>query len=504
MSLPELEPFLSWFQSNGGTIDLDAVGFKIFSAAEGGRGAVALKNIEKEQTLFTIPRSLVLSTDTSSLPEKFGLDDWKRRELHKGWSGLILCMMWEDAQASDSKWAQYLVILPTQFNTPMFWDEQDLKELEGTSVVEKLGKEDAERDFNDKVVPAIQSRPDLFPPESLSTYYSLERYHITGSRILSRSFDIERGATDEVSGEEELDGEADRSTGSAMDVDEDNAPAGVEDNSIQDDATGEEEEEDEEDAINVSMVPVADLLNARYGSENASAKLFYEDKVLKMIATKRISIGEQIWNTYNDLPNSELLRKYGHVDVLPLQGGDEGNPADIVEIRADLVLSTYLERSNEAATTTSSHERIDWWLEEGGDDVFVVETNFDVPEAMISLTRLLYLSSSDWEKAREKGKPPKPRLDLQTSNLLGLVLQKRIAQYPSTIEEDKKLLKDEPGMPWNKYQALIVRLGEKRILNSTLQRLQTMVAAEKAKESGAQKRKPASQSSKSTTKKTKR
>lgn len=49
MSLPELEEFLSWFQSNGGRIDLDAVGFKYFPSTEGGRGAVALKNIEVRQ-----------------------------------------------------------------------------------------------------------------------------------------------------------------------------------------------------------------------------------------------------------------------------------------------------------------------------------------------------------------------------------------------------------------------------------------------------------------------
>ncbi|KAJ3982773.1 hypothetical protein F5890DRAFT_1527670 [Lentinula detonsa] len=479
MLLPELEPFLSWFQRNGGTIDLDAIGFKCFPSTEGGRGAVALKNIEKERTLFTVPRSLILSIKTSSLPEKFGPKIWKECKLDTGWSGLILCMMWEDAQTLDSKWYHYLAILPTAFNTPMFWNDQDLKDLEGTPVVEKLGKEDAERDYHDKVLLALQRRPDLFPPESIPNHYSLERYHVMGSRILSRSFDIEHAGTDDVTLEEELNNEGDRSIGSAMDVDDHNETAGAEDVSIQDGPLL--EDEDENDAINVSMVPVADLLNARFGSENA--KLFYEDKELKMITTKPISAGQQIWNTYNDLPNSELLRKYGHVDVLPLSGGGNGNPADVVEIRADLVLSTFLEQSGSAAT--SSSERIDWWLEQGGDDIFVLETNFEIPEAMISLTRLLYLSSDEWEKARDKEKPPKPRLDSQASGLISLVLQKRIAHYPSTMKEDEEMFENEAGMPLNKYQALIVRLGEKRILNSTLQRLQI------AKSDSSQKRKSA-------------
>ncbi|KAJ4483947.1 hypothetical protein J3R30DRAFT_3284112 [Lentinula aciculospora] len=485
MSLPELEQFLSWFQNSGGTIDRDAIGFKYFSSAEGGRGAVALKNIEKDQTLFTIPRYLTLSSKTSTLPEKFGHKIWKERALDKGWSGLILCMMWEDAQALNSKWGPYLETLPTAFDTPMFWSEKDLQELEGTSVVEKLGKEDAERDYHDKVVSAIQSRPDLFPPGTITIHYSLERYHVMGSRILSRSFDVERTNTDDYTGDEEMNTDADRSTGNAMDVDVHDEQAGKEDNSIR---APEDEEEDEEDGIDVSMVPIADLLNARFGSENV--KLFYEENELKMITTKRISAGEQIWNTYDDLPNNELLRKYGHVDILPLPGGAKGNPADVVEIRADLVLSAFSSQSGTDAA--SSAERIDWWLEEGGDDIFVLETDYEVPEAIASLTRLLCLSSDEWEKARGKGKPPKPKLDSPVLDLIIIALQKRIAQYSSTMKEDEQILETKEGMSFNKYQAVIVRLGEKRILHTTLQRLQNLLAAEKAKSDNTQKRKPVS------------
>jgi SET domain-containing protein 6 len=60
--------------------------------------------------------------------------------------------MWETAAGSSSKWAGYLgtprhlynflrikslVIdtLPSHFDTPMFWNEDDLAELRGTSVV---------------------------------------------------------------------------------------------------------------------------------------------------------------------------------------------------------------------------------------------------------------------------------------------------------------------------------------------------------------------------------
>ena len=70
--------------------------------------------------------------------------------------------------------------------------------------------------------------------------------------------------------------------------------------------------------------------------------------------------GKAQWNTYGDPPNSDLLRRYGHVDRVPLPDGSLGNPADIVELRADLVL--------ESVASKDLGDRVDWWLEEGGDE----------------------------------------------------------------------------------------------------------------------------------------
>ena len=95
-----------------------------------------------------------------------------------------------------------------------------------------------------------------------------------------------------------------------------------------------------------------------------------------MITTKSIKAGEQIvsmpplpirqinlcwqWNTYGDPPNSDLLRRYGYVDWVPTPEFVMGNPADVVEIKADLVVN--------AMNSEGSKERIDFFLEEGGDE----------------------------------------------------------------------------------------------------------------------------------------
>ncbi|KAJ6594439.1 hypothetical protein B0H19DRAFT_920100 [Mycena capillaripes] len=454
-AIPEL---LDWFQSSGGYLDKSSVGFMVFPGC--GRGAVAVKDIPEGYVLFKIPRGLLLSTETSALPGRVGLDRWREAKMHMGWVGLILCMMWETAQGSSSKWSKYLESLPMTFNTPMFWSDLELEELKGTSVVEKLGKADAERDFKEKLSPMVQSRPDLFPPETIPIYYTLDIYHIIGSRILSRSFDVERDDPEEEDAEE--DDAADTSLGSAMDVDVPQEQTESAHSGDSEHAEGDEDAEEEEEPSGVSMVPLADMLNARYGSENA--KLFHEKDDLRMVSTKPIKAGEQIWNTYGDLPNAELLRRYGHVDMLPLPNGDLGNPGDVVEIPADLAVTVL--QTDDVVTK----ERIDWWLEQGGDDVVVLESDLEIPQALVSLIRLLRLTSEEWEKTVAKDKVPKPKLDNEVLDVVCAVLERRLKEYPSSFDDDVGLLRDET-LSLNKRQALIVRIGEKTILQSALQKI---------------------------------
>jgi len=94
----------------------------------------------------------------------------------------------------------------------------------------------------------------------------------------------------------------------------------------------------------------------------SQARLFYEKDSLNMVAVKPIKHGEQIWNTYGDLPNAELLRRYGHVDIIPLdQSGlfPYGNPSDDVEIPADLVFDVCLPGTGEEQKTC----KIEAWLD---------------------------------------------------------------------------------------------------------------------------------------------
>ncbi|KAG9124878.1 hypothetical protein FRC07_009894, partial [Ceratobasidium sp. 392] len=327
-------------------------------------------------------------------------------------------MMREAAKREESIWDGYLDTMPVTFDTPMFWSNTDLEELRGTSIAEKIGHEEAEKEYTERLLPLVKSRPDLFNPDHIDKYYTLSQFHIMGSRILSRSFHVEPWRKDEDDqNEEKQDAKAEEAKQATEDADvsmesaQSEQPAEVEDG--ENDSDSDDEGENVED---VAMVPMADMLNARYDGENA--KLFYEPKVLKMITTKPISAGEQIWNTYGDPPNSDLLRRYGYVDAL-------GTGLDIVELKG----STIVECAAASLSEEERKERVDWWLEMGGDELsastridldhglivldgcstFTLDMSTLLPPALLSFTQLMLLSASEWQRTQEKEKPPKPK-----------------------------------------------------------------------------------------------
>lgn len=416
--------FLGWFEISGGKLDPRCY----LTFIEGmGRGMLAKEDIKEGEVLFVIPRAILLNLQTTGLStgirntgNKKAIKSWSRLQ-DEGWAPLILAMMWEDYHSCKPfehyggipaidlmTWGPYFEPMPKVFSTPMFWPQEDLDHLKGTSIEGKLGKEDAEATYYEKVLPFVQSLPKVFgDAREVRQYFSLEQYHIMASRILSRSFHVKRQLN-----------AAGQATYRSNDNKED-----------------EEDEEEHEDVRDISMVPMADMLNARSNSDNA--RLFYYKRILKMRAIKDISAGEQIFNTYADPPNSDLLRRYGHVD--------EPNEHDIVEIDASLICH--------------DEQRLQWACETFDiDEVFSLSLPFKVDDEMIVLAKIALMSDEEYSKAVNQEKCPSPRLDPATSGeavcqLIIEGLTKRLQQYP-----DLKATND------NQRRAEIVRLGEKNIL----------------------------------------
>jgi hypothetical protein len=90
-------------------------------------------------------------------------------------------MLFEHQQAKDSKWAPYFDVLPTEFDTPMFWSEDELKDLKGSAMANKIGKASADATFEEQILPLVYQNVQAFNAQNLSNDQLLALCHRMGS-----------------------------------------------------------------------------------------------------------------------------------------------------------------------------------------------------------------------------------------------------------------------------------------------------------------------------------
>ena len=334
----------------------------------------------------------------------------------------------------------------------MFWAQDELAELQASAVVDKIGKEAADEMFREQLVPVIMEFSDVFfagdprakqKAEEMRSPANLELMHKMGSLIMAYAFDIESSAP-------------------PRNVDEEGYAS-----------------EEEDEALPKGMVPLADMLNA--DADRCNARLFYEDRYLDMKALKQIRAGEEVFNDYGPLPRSDLLRRYGYIT-------DNYAQYDVVEISMDLATDVV------TAAVIASQERMEYLDEQevldSGYDVTVSEP-FTIQESLspelIMLIETLLLPAEEFDRLKRKGKLPKPeKITSKGAELLHRIVQTRIAQYATTLEEDLQSLNaaSAVGGVTSKERrfamAKAVRSGEKRLLRQTEAALAELIAREGA------------------------
>lgn len=402
-----------------------------------------MQDLAEDEELFAVPRPLVLAASTSSVPPQVlsGLEE------QGSWPPLIVTIIYEYLRGPASPWYPYFQVLPSTFDSLMFWSHTELEQLQASAVVRKIGRDSAEASWKQSIIPAMLKHPDLFPvsgtDDTSRAAKLIELAHMAGSLIMAYAFDIDR--------------------------DEDRSRAGEED----------EFEEDDEDEPLKGMVPFADMLNA--DADRNNARLFQEDDYLIMKATKPIKAGEQIFNDYGPLPRSDLLRMYGYVTANYAQ-------YDVVEFEHDLLV--------DAAGMRDAARNADWVRrEEQLDEIGVIDDGYAIPRPQLSdsledavpgnIHMLLRALTSD----PKTSKPPKMNdesVSIQEAALLSTVLTKKLTEYATSLEQDKLTLQELHGgaaydsstISLHRYvSALQVRIGEKEILHRLIELSQTHIAA---------------------------
>jgi SET domain-containing protein 6 len=361
-------------------------------------------------------------------------------------------MLYEYLNGKASNWAAYFSVLPSEFDTLMYWTEDELAELQASAVVNKIGKESANEMFLEQLIPVIKEFASVFfsdddrapqRAEEMRDERNLTLMHRMGSLIMAYAFDVEPSVLQK-------------------DVDEEGYAS-----------------EDEDEALPKGMVPLADMLNA--DADRNNARLFYEANSLDMKALKPIRAGEEIFNDYGPLPRSDLLRRYGYIT-------DNYSQYDVVEIPMDLVANL--------ATTAGiySEDRIEYL-----DEQDIVDTGYDIivsdpftlqesvsPELVV-LVETLLLPEEEFERLKKKGKLPKPeKMTSKGAELLHQLVRTRLTQYATSLDDDVRDFSGVPNIGGHGSKerrfamAKAVRIGEKRLLKQVEEALAEKLAREGA------------------------
>ena len=176
---------------------------------------MAIQDIEEDEELFRIPLSAVLSVQNSGL-QKEKPDLLRRLD---SWNSLVLAMIYEDGLKAHSKWYSYFNILPSSFNTLIYWSPSELAELQGSAVLGKIGKRGADKSFKEFLLPVMRQNTEIFGSHARAFSGEnaesalLHLAHRMATLIMAYAFDLEL----EDSSSDEFE-EADGSSQSAYDL----------------------------------------------------------------------------------------------------------------------------------------------------------------------------------------------------------------------------------------------------------------------------------------------
>ncbi|KAL7746691.1 Histone-lysine N-methyltransferase setd3 [Sorochytrium milnesiophthora] len=132
-----LDAFRAWMTKNGADVEAMPVEWK--AGFKEGLGLVAKRDIKKDETLITVPRSIFMTSDDAIKSRKI-------RDLLEDRSGsgsdarqlpanvLLALFLLQEKHTPGSKWKPYIDILPESHPIPFGLEPADVEHMRGTSV----------------------------------------------------------------------------------------------------------------------------------------------------------------------------------------------------------------------------------------------------------------------------------------------------------------------------------------------------------------------------------
>ncbi|XP_013416662.1 N-lysine methyltransferase setd6 [Lingula anatina] len=414
------------------------------SGSSANYGMVATEDIPEGKCLFEIPRSLLLSPQTCAIAQLLESES-SSIESQSGWVPLLLALMYEYTNP-QSKWKPYLELVPEfeELHLPMFWERSEMEqELRGTGVIKNVDRdlEFIEKEFSGIVLPFVKKHEDVFP----ALCQDFEFYKKMVAFVMAYSF------TEPVKSNE---------------------------NGNEDEENGNDEDEDE-DAEKKSppmMVPMADILN--HVAKN-NAHLSFDKDCLRMVSTKPIREGEEVFNTYGQLANWQLLHMYGFAEPYP------NNNYDTVDLPLQILYDVAKQGKDEEDLQLLTEK---WQVLQDMsvvvDDAAIIlgTSGILTEEEAYQTLKVLCMNKEEFAALKENigwmevdddislknsdiSKLPKEWLEI-----LARAAKEVLKLYHSSMKEDELLLKLEnfENLTPRQQYSLYVRYGQRKLLQNLL------------------------------------
>ncbi|XP_063801902.1 N-lysine methyltransferase SETD6 isoform X2 [Pseudophryne corroboree] len=363
---------------------------------------------------------------------------WRKQSLESrsGWVPLLLSLLYEAADPT-SLWSPYFGLWPQLIppDLPMFWSSEERSRLlQGTGVAEAVTQdlENIEQEYNTIVLPFIERHPDVFCPKT----HTLELYKRLVAFVMAYSF------------QEPLD---------------------------------DEEEDSGKEVLPPMMVPVADLLNH---VAHHNTHLEFTPECLRMITTQPVAAGGELFNTYGQMGNWQLLHMYGFSEPHP-QNTNETADIQMVTLRDAALQGAASEEERDQV-----HQRWDLlchmeMVGEEGAFVFGCDEVLTEEELRTSLKVMCmaadefaeYKENDGWEEDDEEEEQTLTNQEilqfpLSWRRLLHAAAKLTLSTYATDLHSDQVIIDDAAAYaklsPREQY-SLQVRYGQKRILHQLLE-----------------------------------
>nr|CCA21071.1 conserved hypothetical protein [Albugo laibachii Nc14] len=398
----KIASLLQWLRSK--SVTTDSLHFQKSDGHEG-VGVYAAKSLQKGEITMEIPFHLTISKVTAMQSDlRQILQD--KNELDQD-EIVALFLMIERFKSSDSFFEPFIQSLPSQFDLPIFWNDSDFAELEGTNValLAKIMRKQIEADFQAIHIPLLRAYEERL--NLRTSEISISDYEWALSIIWTRAFGITR-------------------YGEYLRV----------------------------------LCPALDMFNHSVLVQEPLDEFIKYDHMKDVLAhcvVMETSANDPFYISYGSYSDAKLLYSYGFVSL------NEKNRFNGIDLWMRVPVTDPNFKLKQAILEGNAATRDQTYDFRG-----TIHLD-DVDERFLASFRIILLSQEEfreYEKAFDST-IVSVRNELAVYAAIHDVCEKRLARFPTSLEDDlKKLAELEMNSDLRKTYAISVRMEDKKILQS--------------------------------------